>query len=297
MKHRLKTKCNPYATHSKWVQEINYSSWIAFRFSNKHLLFVSLLVPNMVCKYSLTRVEGSSQDRYHIWRSEIWHHMYSTIYWGIKSFMSRSQNHALAVYLLCYKQYCVLMGRVISWVYSIMVTFIYAGVVIKLLIFTPQPSELEGYCRHGPSGRAGGCQTCGTHISVTARWIFSIRSSVELSRPVVVHRHGHLPICPTSACPWTKNLSNLAQIGSRLCGTHISETAGWIDPMQSFMDLSGPVVVHCYSYLPICPIWACPWAKNLSNQAALGPDFAEPISVKPLDGSVPFEVLWKCLDL
>ena len=102
-------------------------------------------------------------------------------------------------------------------------------------LFTPQPSGLEGYCRHGPGGRAGGraggCQTCGTHISVTAWWIFSIRSSVELSRPVVVHRHGHLPICPKWACPWPKNLSNLVQIGSRLCGTHISETAGWIDPI------------------------------------------------------------------
>ena len=98
-------------------------------------------------------------------------------------------------------------------------------------IFTPQPSGLEGYCRHGPGGRAGGCQTCGTHISVTAWWIFSIRSSVELSRPVVVHRHGHLSICPKWACPWPKNLSNLVQIGSRLCGTHISETAGWIDPI------------------------------------------------------------------
>ena len=40
-------------------------------------------------------------------------------------------------------------------------------------------------------GRAGGCQTCGTHISVTAWRIFSIRSSVELSRPVGVHCHGH----------------------------------------------------------------------------------------------------------
>ena len=39
--------------------------------------------------------------------------------------------------------------------------------------------------------RAGGCQTCGTHISVTAWRIFSIRSSVELSRPVGVHCHGH----------------------------------------------------------------------------------------------------------
>ena len=52
----------------------------------------------------------------------------------------------------------------------------------------------------------GGYQTCGTHISVTAWRIFSIRSSVELSRPVVVHCHGHLPICPIWACPWAKNL-------------------------------------------------------------------------------------------
>ena len=103
-------------------------------------------------------------------------------------------------------------------------------------------------------GRVGGCQTCGTHISVTAWWIFTVRSSVELSKPVVVHCHGHLPICPLWASPWAKNLSNLAQIGSRLCGTHISETAGWIYPNWSFMDLSGPVVVQRHSYLPICPI-------------------------------------------
>ena len=80
-------------------------------------------------------------------------------------------------------------------------------------------------------GRAGGCQTCGTHNSITAWRIFSIRSSVELSRPVGVHCHGHMPICPIWACPWAKNLSNLPQIGSRLCGTHISETAGWIYPI------------------------------------------------------------------
>ena len=162
--------------------------------------------------------------------------------------------------------------------------------------FTPQPSGLEGYCRQGPGGLAGGCQTCGTHISITAWRIFSIRSFVELSRPLVVHCHGHLPICLIWACPWAKNLSNLPQIGSRLCGSHISETAGWMYPV-SFVDLSGPVIVHCHSYLPICPIWVCPWAKNLSNQAALGPDFAEPISLKPLDGFIPFEVLWNCLDL
>ena len=50
----------------------------------------------------------------------------------------------------------------------------------------------------------------------------------KLSRPVIVHCHGHLPICPKWACPWTKNLSNLAQIGSRLCRKQISGTAGWI---------------------------------------------------------------------
>ena len=97
--------------------------------------------------------------------------------------------------------------------------------------FTPHPSGLEGYCRQGPGGLAGGCQTCGTHISVTAWRIFSIQSFVELSRPLVVHCHGHLPTCPIWACPWAKNLSNLPQIGSRLCGSHISETAGWMYPV------------------------------------------------------------------
>ena len=114
---------------------------------------------------------------------------------------------------------------------------------VIMTLFTPQPSGLEGYCRHGPGGRAGGradwraggwaggCQTCGTHISVTAWWIFSVQSSMELSRPVVVHCHAHMPICPIWACPWAKNLSNLPQIGSRLCGSHISETTGWINPI------------------------------------------------------------------
>ena len=76
-------------------------------------------------------------------------------------------------------------------------------------------------------GRAGGCQTCGTHITVTAWQILSVRNSVELSRPVVLHCHGHVPICPISACPW----ANLPQIGSKLCGTHFSETTGWIYPI------------------------------------------------------------------
>ena len=114
-------------------------------------------------------------------------------------------------------------------------------------VFTPQPSGLEGYCRHGQGGRAGGCQTCGTHISVTAWWIFSIQSSVELSRPVGVHCHGHMPICPIWACPWAKNLSNLPQIGSRLSGTHISETAGWIHGHLTLtLDFQGQILKMLY---------------------------------------------------
>ena len=35
------------------------------------------------------------------------------------------------------------------------------------------------------------------------------------------------------------------------------------------MELSRPVVVQHRSHLPICPIWACSWAKILSNMAPL----------------------------
>ena len=99
-------------------------------------------------------------------------------------------------------------------------------------LVTPQPSGLEGYC-HGRGGQPELTARLAelTHISVAGWRIFSIRSSVEFSRPLVVHRHGHLPICPIWACPWAKNLSNLPQIGSRLCGSHISETAGWMYPI------------------------------------------------------------------
>ena len=35
---------------------------------------------------------------------------------------------------------------------------------------------------------------CGTHISETAGWIYTLSSSMELFRPVVVHNHGHLTL-------------------------------------------------------------------------------------------------------
>ena len=109
-----------------------------------------------------------------------------------------------------------------------------APIWIILLILYPSAPRTGWVLssRFGRVGaRAGGCQTCGTHISVIAWRIFSVRSCMELSRPVVVHGHGHLPIRPIWACPRAKNLFNLPQIGSRLCGTRFSETARWIYPI------------------------------------------------------------------
>ena len=58
------------------------------------------------------------------------------------------------------------------------------------VLFTPQPSGLEGIVTFWAGGRVGGraagCQNCGTHISVTTWRIFSVWSSVELSRHVTL---------------------------------------------------------------------------------------------------------------
>ena len=64
----------------------------------------------------------------------------------------------------------------------------------SLFSITFYPSALRaGRVLSSRSGRAGGCQTCGTHISVTVWWIFSIRSSVELSRCALSRSYAHLP--------------------------------------------------------------------------------------------------------
>ena len=61
-------------------------------------------------------------------------------------------------------------------------------------------------CLFAPYGLAHGPKTCqirqylvlsthcGTHICETPGWIYTIRSSMELSRPVVVQHHGHLTL-------------------------------------------------------------------------------------------------------
>ena len=50
-------------------------------------------------------------------------------------------------------------------------------------------------------------------ISLTAWWIFSIRSSMKFSRLVVVYCHGHLPICPIWACHGLKTCQICHKLG------------------------------------------------------------------------------------
>ena len=72
---------------------------------------------------------------------------------------------------------------------------------------------------------------------------------MDFSRPVVVQRHSYLPICPIWACPWAKKKWGSTWV--RLCGTHISETTGWIYTISSSMELSRPVVVQHHGHLTL----------------------------------------------
>ena len=89
------------------------------------------------------------------------------------------------------------------------------------------------------------------------------------------------------------------QAGERLpdLRNHISVTAWRIFSVRSSVELSWPVVVHCHGHWFICPIWASHGPKTCQICSKLGPNFAERISLKPLDGFTQFKVLWTCLDL
>ena len=50
----------------------------------------------------------------------------------------------------------------------------------------------------------------------------------------------------------------------------ISEATGRIYAIRSSMELSRLVVEERDGRLPICPIWACTWAKNMSNLGGWG---------------------------
>ena len=87
-------------------------------------------------------------------------------------------------------------------------------------------------------------------ISETAGWMCPIWSSMDLSRPVVVHCQlfAHLP---HMGLPMGQKLVKSGSTWARLCGTHIFETAGWIYTIQSSMELSRPVVVQHLGHLTL----------------------------------------------
>ena len=57
---------------------------------------------------------------------------------------------------------------------------------------------------------------------------------------------------------------------------------GWAQPelTPSKRQKTDPVVVHRHSNLPICTIWASPWARNIQIKYHWGPDFAWCLSLK-----------------
>ena len=63
------------------------------------------------------------------------------------------------------------------------------------------------------------------------------------------------------------------------------------------------VFFHFVTLRIIMEIWGLRLVISLKNHWICSrlvcgkPDFAEPISLKPLDGLIPFEVLWNCLEL
>ena len=71
---------------------------------------------------------------------------------------------------------------------------------------------------------------------------------MDLSRPVVVHCHSYLPLM---GLPMGQKLVESGRTWTILCGTHISETAGWIYTIQSSMELFGPVVMQHHGHLTL----------------------------------------------
>ena len=72
-----------------------------------------------------------------------------------------------------------------------------------------------------------------------------IYSLMDFSRLAVVHCHSNLPYMGLAH---GLILVNWGSTWARLCGSHISETVGWIYAIHSYMELSGPVVVQHYCH-------------------------------------------------
>ena len=132
-------------------------------------------------------------------------------------------------YAICFRHalYCIIVRHLTI---SLIILLLRGAYMCNLFqIFTPQPSGLEGYCHNGPGGRPDGRLPDLRNLYLCNRLMDYLHSKFC---GIVWACHRHLPICPLWPCPWANNLSNLPQTGSRHCGTHVSQTVGWIYPFK-----------------------------------------------------------------
>ena len=85
---------------------------------------------------------------------------------------------------------------------------------------------------------------CRTHISETAGWIYTIWSSMELSRPVVVQHHGHL----TLTLDFQGQILKMLYLRNNKADWHRTKGV-WVDRMLN---------PHCDFELSPHP-WPWPW--------------------------------------
>ena len=113
-------------------------------------------------------------------------------------------------------------------------------------LYTPQPSGLERYCRFALGGRLP-----------TAGRVFSVRSSMELSRPEVVQRHGHLPTFPLILFkPWVIVMCGFIVVS--LSASYMSRIR--IFKCSSVQSIFSYYILHnCVCTVPYCfyhSLWA-----------------------------------------
>ena len=211
------------------------------------------------------------------------------------------------------------------------------------------PARLEGYCgtasdvvatcpfapyvlvhRAKTNLEPAGATLCGSHISDTTGRIYSVWSSMDLPRFVVVQRHGNLPMWPRWACPWSLPLGWNAYLWNRwtdflrskfcgivqTCSGAVSQAFGTLHWRHNEHDGASNCQPHdCllnrlfrrkskktskFRVTGLCE-WNSPatgsilWRHHEFAPHGL-PHGPEHIS-ETLDAFYPFEVLWNCLDL